>query len=126
MWVTNFGRQGNEMKTKETVKDEKKVFVDLNNYPLGAKSSTDAHIKMVDVASYGDLKVLIDMAYRGNVVIMDFSRFADGDDQKKQMVREFVKVAADISGSFMEASDRIQILSGNGMPIDKTRLSHRS
>lgn len=125
MLAISFGRPGNEMKAKE-VEEKEKVFVDLSSYPVKTKVSTDAHVKMVEVTSYSDLKVLVDMTYRGNVVVMDFSRFADGDAQKKEMVKDFLKVASDINGAFMEASDRIMILSGNGMPIDRTRLSHRS
>ncbi|MFA6805085.1 MAG: cell division protein SepF [Candidatus Methanomethylophilaceae archaeon] len=106
-------------------KAEEKVFVDLGSMPVKTKVATDARIRAVTVKQFGDTKTLIDMAYRGNVVVMDFSAFEDTDQAKRNMVKEFMKAAVDISGAFMEVSGSLMILAGNGMPIDKVRLARR-
>lgn len=99
----------------------RKVFVDLSTYPTRTRTLSGARVKMVDVVSRRDLKALTDMAYGGGVIVMDFSRFADGDLQKRSMADELMRTAADVNGAFMEVSDRIMILSCNGMPIDRVR-----
>ncbi len=102
-----------------------KIFVDLNDVIVHSHVPTDARVKVVDVASYGDVKVITDMAYRGNIIVMDMSRFVGGDAQRREVIRDLIKVAHDIDGAFMEVSERLMVITGNGMSIDKVRLMHK-
>ena len=110
---------------KKPEKKEETIFVDLNNYSMQSRVQSDARVKIVEVTSSSDLKPLTDLAYRGNILVLDFSRFADGDDEKKTMARHILKVAIDIDGAFTEASERLMILSPSGLCIDKCRITHK-
>ena len=86
---------------------------------------SDARVKVVEVTSYRDLKALTDMAYRGNILVLDFSRFAEGDNVKRDMAKNLMEVARDISGAFVEVSDRLMVLSPSGLNIDRSRINHK-
>ncbi|MDR0309385.1 MAG: cell division protein SepF [Candidatus Methanoplasma sp.] len=112
-----FGRKEEQKK--------KKVFVDLNDHSTPMYAPSDAGIKVVETTSYRDLKPLTDMAYRGNILVLDFSKFADGDIVKKEMAARLREVSKDISGAFTEVSDRLMILSPGGLGIDKCRITYK-
>jgi len=109
---------------KKEVKKEK-AFVDLNEYSEPMNAPSDAKIKAVEVTSYRDLKALTDMAYRGDILVLDFSRFAEGDAVKRDIAKQLLKIATDVGGAFTEVSDRLMILSPSGLNIDKCRITYR-
>jgi len=102
-----------------------RAFVDLDGYVEPVYAQSDARVKVVEVASHRDLRALTDMAYRGNVLVLDFSRFADGDAAKKDMSRRLREAAKDVGGAFTEASDRLMVLSPGGLGIDKCKITYR-
>jgi Uncharacterized conserved protein len=111
---------------KKKEEKKKKIFVDLDDYHAPEYTQSDAGIKVVEVTLYNDLRPLMDMAYRGNILILDFSRFADGDNAKREIAKRLLAVAEDINGSFTEASDRIMVMSPGGMCIDKCKITHKA
>jgi len=115
-----FGR-----KRKKREKERKKVFVDLDGYSAPTPVQSDARIKVVEMTSYRDLKAVTDMAYRGNIMVLDFSRFAEGDSVKRDIAKRLMETAQDMSGAFTESSDRLMILSPGGLGIDKCRITYR-
>ncbi len=114
-----FGRK------KKDAQKEKKAFVDLNDYKAPMHAQSDAKIKVVEVLSHRDLKAVTDMAYRGNIMVLDFSRFADDDSVKRDMARRLLEIAVDLEGSFTEVSGSLMILSPSGLSIDKLRITYR-
>ena len=122
----SFGRPGSDGVFGRKKEERKgKVFVDLNEHSAPMYAQSDAKIKAVEVTSYRDLKALTDMAYRGNILVLDFSRFAEGDAAKREIAKRLLEVAKDISGAFTEVSDRLMILSPSGLNIDKCRITYR-
>jgi SepF-like predicted cell division protein (DUF552 family) len=112
-----FGRKKKEGK--------KKTFIDLDGYNAPMYAPSDAKIVVVEVTSHRDLKALTDLAYRGNILILDFSMFEEGDSFKKEIAKRLLEVARDISGAFTEVSDILMVLSPSGLSIDKRRIVHR-
>jgi SepF-like predicted cell division protein (DUF552 family) len=112
-----FGRKKEEKKEK--------TFVDLNDYSAPMYAQSDARIKVVEMMSHRDLKAVVDMAYRGNILVLDFSRFADGDAAKKDIAKRLLDISMDINGAFTEVSERLMILSPSGLNIDKCRITYR-
>jgi SepF-like predicted cell division protein (DUF552 family) len=110
---------------KKEEQENGKVFVDLNEYSAPMYAPSDARIKVVEMTSYRDLKALTDMAYRGNILILDFSRFAEGDDAKRDIAKHLLDISKDLSGAFTEVSDRLMILSPSGLNIDKCRITYK-
>ena len=110
---------------KKKEKKKEKVFVDLNDYSAPLYAPSDARVKVVEVTSYRDLKALTDMAYRGNILVLDFSRFTEGDNVKKDIAKQLMEVARDISGAFTEVSDRLMVLSPSGLNIDRCRINYK-
>jgi SepF-like predicted cell division protein (DUF552 family) len=125
MWGTNSGKRESKMFGKKKKEQKTKSFVDLNEYSAPMFAQSDAGIKVVEVTSHRDLKALTDMAYRGNILVLDFSRFTDGDTEKKEMALQLLEVARDISGAFTEVSDRLMILSPSGLNIDKCKIRYK-
>ena len=101
------------------------MFVDLNKYSAPMYAPSDAGIKAVEVKVYRDLKTLTDMAYRGNILILDFSKFEEGDAVKRDIAKRLHEVAADVSGAFAELSDRLMVLSPSGLNIEKCKINYR-
>jgi SepF-like predicted cell division protein (DUF552 family) len=110
---------------KKEEKKKEKAFVDLNDYSAPMYAPSDAKVKVVEVTSYRDLTALTDMAYRGNILVLDFSRFADGDNVKRDMAKRLMEVARDINGAFTEVSERLMVLSPSGLNIDMCRINHK-
>ncbi|MDR0888241.1 MAG: cell division protein SepF [Candidatus Methanoplasma sp.] len=112
------------LKKKEEPK--KKVFVDLEGYPSSSapKPQSDASVKYVDILAYTDLKPIVDLAYRGNIVILDFSRYADGEQSKRDISEHLAGVATDTDGKFREVSDRLMIITP-GWNIEHIRITHK-
>lgn len=122
----NFGSPESKQLFRRKKEDPiKKTFVDLNDYHAPMYAQSDARIKVVEMTSYRDLKPLTDMAYRGNILILDFSRFTDGDAAKKEMAKHLLGVAKDINGAFTEVSDRLMVLSPSGLNIDKCKITYK-
>ena len=114
---------GRKQKEKEMKKE--KVFVDLQDYSSPMFAPSDARVKVIEVTSFRDMKALNDFAYRGNILVMDFSLFAEGDNVKREMAKNLMEIARDISGAFVEVSDRLMVLSPSGLNIDKCRITHK-
>ena len=110
---------------KKKEEQKKRAFVDLSGYSAPVYAQSDARIKVVEVTSNRDMKALIDMAYRGNILVLDFSRFEEGDAVKRDIAKRFMEIARDMSGAFTEVSDRLMVLSPSGLGIDKCRINHR-
>ena len=115
-----FGR-----KKKKEQEEKKKTFIDLNGYSEPIHAQSDAKIMVVEMTSYRDLKALTDMAYRGNILVLDFSRFAEGDSAKRDIAKRLQEIAGDMRGAFTEVSDRLMVLSPSGLDIEKCRITHR-
>lgn len=124
---TNFGRPESNALFGKKKKDEpkNKVYVDLSEYTAPMYAQSDAKIKVVEAVSRRDLKALTDMAYRGNILILDFSGFEEDDDSKRDIAKRLLEIATDINGSFTEVSDILMVLSPSGLNIDKCRIAHR-
>jgi len=110
---------------KKEEEQKKKAFVDLNEYSEPMFAQSDAKIMVVEVTSHRDLKALTDLAYRGNILILDFSRFTEGDTEKRDIAKRLSEVAADLSGAFTEVSDRLMVLSPSGLGIEKLKITYK-
>lgn len=113
-----FGRKKKENRCEKT-------FVDLNDHSAPMYAQSDARIKVVEMTSGRDLKAVTDMAYRGDILILDFSRFTEGDQEKKEIAKYLLSVSVDIKGAFTEVSDRLMVFSPSGLSIDKCRITYR-
>ncbi|MDR2698229.1 MAG: cell division protein SepF [Candidatus Methanoplasma sp.] len=110
---------------KKEEEERKKTFVDLNEHIAPLCAQSDARIKVVEMTSRRDLKAITDMAYRGNIMILDLSRFAEGDAAKGEIAKYLTDIAKDMNGAFTEVSGRLMILSPGGLGIDKCRITYR-
>jgi SepF-like predicted cell division protein (DUF552 family) len=101
-----------------------RAFLDLDSVAQGPQEPAPRRIKVVEVMAREDLRAVSDMAYGGSVVVLDFSRFADGDAAKREFAEHLSGAARDAGGSFSEASDRIMVFGPAGWGIDRCRISH--
>lgn len=122
MSVTSSGRRVNELFGRKQGKVNDKVFVDLDTFPASQTPRSDASIKYVDVAISADLKPISDLAYRGNILILNFEGFCEDAAAKNELVRSLLEIANDMGGTFANADGRIMILSPAGLGIDRVRI----
>ena len=102
-----------------------KRYVDLEERYGSSKTISSAGIKVVEVMSEGDLPILIDMLNKGNILVLDFSRFTDGYETKKGMSEKLSRTAMEMNGVFAEISDRLTVISTRGLPVDKCKIMHK-
>lgn len=103
-----------------------KTFVDLGKYPVVQGARYDVCIKVVDVRSSSDLKAISDMVYRGNVVVLDFTKFEEDEVKRRDIAKYLMKTAADVSGYFAEISETLMVIGGNGMTIERCRIKRNA
>lgn len=104
---------------------EKKVFVDLEHYAEPMYVRSEAGIKIVTVTSRRDTKPISDMIYRGNVMILDFSKFTEGDAAKTEMAERLREASDGMRGAFTVTSDRLMVSSPAGLSIEKCKILYR-
>ncbi|MDR3206179.1 MAG: cell division protein SepF [Candidatus Methanoplasma sp.] len=115
-----FGRR-----KKQRAQEPRNAFVDLDGFPVDSAAPSGFRVRVVETTSYGDLKPIADMARGGNVVVMDTTNFADGDDAKRKMATYLSEMARDMGGGFSVISDRLMVVSPGGWGIDRCRIARR-
>lgn len=110
--------------TKRRNMEKKKVFVDLEGYADPGEEQMLC-VKAVELRHFTDLKAVTDLAYQDNILIIETSQFADGDERRKDAVSAIRSLAEDRRGLFSEVSDRVMVLTPAGIGLDKCRINRR-
>ncbi|MDR3282690.1 MAG: cell division protein SepF [Candidatus Methanoplasma sp.] len=101
------------------------IFVDLDGFPVASAAPSGFRVRVVETTSYRDLKPIVDMASGGNVVVLDLTGFADGDDAKRKMATYLSDLARDMGGGFAATSDKLMVISPGGWGIDRCRIARK-
>ncbi len=104
--------------------EKKKAFVDLEGYSEPGDEQGIC-VKAVELRHFTDLKALTDLAFQDNILVIEMSLFADGEEHRRDAVEAMRSLADDRGGAFSEISDRVIILAPPGIGIDKCRITRR-
>jgi hypothetical protein len=114
-----FGRNKDEVQTVET--DQ---YIDLGalNFeeenPLGGKGM----IKIAEIYRYEDLQPVVQPAYSGNIVIIDYSSVANDQVTLKRITNELKAVARDTNGDVAAIGHNLLVIAPNGIKIDRHKI----
>jgi filamentous hemagglutinin family protein len=114
-----FGRNKEEVQTVET--DQ---YIDLGALafdevsPLAGKGM----IKLAEIYRYEDLNPVVQPAYNGNIIIIDYSAMANDQLAMKRITNELKSVARDTNGDVAAIGKNLIIVAPNGIKIDRHKI----
>jgi len=114
-----FARNKEEVQTVET--DQ---YIDLGQLnfeednPLGGKGM----IKIAEIYRYEDLAPVVQPAYSGNIVLIDYSSIANDQLTLKRITNELKAVARDTNGDVAAIGHNLIIVAPNGIKIDRHKI----
>jgi uncharacterized protein len=114
-----FGRNKEEVQTVET--DQ---YIDLGALAFDEESplSGKGMIKLAEIYRYEDLNPVVQPAYNGNIVIIDYSAIANDQLTLKRITNELKSVARDTNGDVAAIGKNLIIVSPNGVKIDRHKI----
>jgi len=86
--------------------------------PLGGKGM----IKIAEIYRYEDLSQVVQPAYSGNIVMIDYSSIANDQLTLKRITNELKAVARDTNGDVAAIGHNIIIVAPNGIKIDRHKI----
>lgn len=104
--------------------EEKKVFIDLEGYSEPGEDRSLC-VKAIELRYFKDLKAISDLAYQGNILVIEASHFAEGEERRREAIIALKSLADDREGSFSEVSDRVIVLTPSGVGVDRCRIIRR-
>jgi SepF-like predicted cell division protein (DUF552 family) len=113
------------MRSREDVHTiETDQYVDLGalnfeeDNPLGGKGM----IKLGEIYRYEDLTPVVQPAYNGNIVIIDYSSIANDQLTLKRITNELKAVSRDTNGDVAAIGHNLIIVAPNGIKIDRHKI----
>jgi len=113
------------MRNREDVQTvESDQYIDLGalNFeeenPLGGKGM----IKLGEIYRYEDLTPVVQPAYSGNIVIIDYSSIANDQLTLKRITNELKAVSRDTNGDVAAIGHNLIIVAPNGIKIDRHKI----
>jgi filamentous hemagglutinin family protein len=114
-----FGRNKEEVQTVET--DQ---YIDLGALTFDEESplSGKGMIKLAEIYRYEDLNPVVQPAYNGNIIILDYSAIANDQLTMKRITNELKSVARDTNGDVAAIGKNLIIIAPNGIKIDRHKI----
>jgi len=107
---------------RATAEEGPRPFVDLGEAGEATAGTYGHRLLVAEVLEYGDMKKVMDRAYKGNPVVADMSRFSSGDDLRLRAAGDLRQVAKDTGGSMMSVGDNLLVYSPPGTGLEKLRV----
>ena len=86
--------------------------------PLGGKGM----IKLAEIYRYEDLSPIVQPAYSGNIIIIDYSAIANDELTLKRITNELKAVARDTNGDVAAIGHNMIVVAPNGLKIDRHKV----
>jgi len=100
-------------------------FIDLGNIPLEIDENTDTRIKVTEIREFEDITEIADLAYKGNIVVVDCLAMSKDKEEMRRLSKEFTNIAKDCNGDAVMMASRFVILSSGGIKIDRSRIQRK-
>ncbi len=98
-------------------------FIDLDN--LGHENREEnavTKVKVAEMSGRGDVEIVSDQVYKGNIVVVDYSPICDDKDEVSAVSSRLGAVARDCNGDIVSVGKTMIIITPNGIRIDRNRL----
>jgi filamentous hemagglutinin family protein len=106
----------------QTVESDQYIDLGQLNFeeenPLGGKGM----IKIAEIYRYEDLSAVVQPAYSGNIVMIDYSSVANDQITLKRITNELKAVARDTNGDVAAIGHNLIIIAPNGIKIDRHKI----
>lgn len=106
----------------QTVESDQYIDLGLLNFdeenPLGGKGM----IKIAEIYRYEDLNQVVQPAYSGNIVLIDYSSVANDQITLKRITNELKAVARDTNGDVAAIGHNLIVVAPNGIKIDRHKI----
>jgi SepF-like predicted cell division protein (DUF552 family) len=106
----------------QTVESDQYIDLGALNFeeenPLGGKGT----IKLGEIYRYEDLTPVVQPAYQGNIVIIDYSSIANDQLTLKRITNELKAVSRDTNGDVAAIGHNLIIVAPNGIKIDRHKI----
>jgi uncharacterized protein len=106
----------------QTVESDQYIDLGALNFeeenPLGGKGM----IKLGEIYRYEDLTPVVQPAYQGNIVIIDYSSIANDQLTLKRITNELKAVSRDTNGDVAAIGHNLIIVAPNGIKIDRHKI----
>ena len=86
------------------------------------EANTGNFIKLAEIYRYEDLNKIIQGAYDGNIILIDYSPIANDHESLRRITSELKAVARDINGDVAAIDNNVLILAPNGIKIDRSKI----
>ena len=86
--------------------------------PLGGKGM----VKLAEIYRYEDLSPIVQPAYSGNIIIIDYSAIANDELTLKRITNELKAVARDTNGDVAAIGHNMIVVAPNGLKIDRHKV----
>lgn len=99
-------------------------FIDLGDYgkKQGADRAKGINIKVAEIDSFEDIRLLSNYVYDGNILILDFSSIMNDDLTLKRIVTELKRLVEDIDGDLAGISKNLLLVAPKNVIIDRKKL----
>lgn len=97
-------------------------YLDLGSMFFEGESASGNLIKLAEIYRYEDLNKIVQGAYDGNIIIIDYSPIANDHEALRRITGELKAVARDVNGDVAAISTNMLILAPNGIRIDRNKI----
>lgn len=97
-------------------------YLDLGSMYFEGEANSGNLIKLAEIYRYEDLNKIIQGAYDGNIILIDYSPIANDHDSLRRITSELKAVARDVNGDVAAIENNILILAPNGIKIDRSKI----
>jgi uncharacterized protein len=113
------------IRSKEDVQAvEADQYIDLGalNFDEESPLAGKGMIKIAEIYRYEDLNPVVQPAYSGNIVLIDYSAIANDELTLKRITNELKAVARDTNGDVAAIGHNMIIVAPNGLKIDRHKI----
>lgn len=97
-------------------------YLDLGSMFFEGESASGNLIKLAEIYRYEDLNKIVQGAYDGNIIIIDYSPIANDHEALRRITSELKAVARDVNGDVAAIDTNMLILAPNGIRIDRNKI----
>lgn len=108
---------------KRRKNDSDRLFVDLGEYAADmAAEEYGMVVKTVDMKLFSDLTIIADLISREWLIIVETSKFEEGEAVRREAMEKMKIVAKDRGGRFFEISERVAVIAPLHIKVEKCRI----
>lgn len=112
---------GSNVKSTSSVDDFTEI--DLSKYEeVLEEEPAETYIRIAEISSIGQMGVLKQEIYNGNILVVDISAIKNDDLLRDRVLKELKDVVIDVHGDIAGVKGNMVIVTPTGIKIDRSKL----